>query len=61
MKVQMKRKGVRKEKMDKKGEKTGEGGATLFLECPWFYSTKGSGPILPLCFLGQVRATQENP
>ena len=43
MKVQIKRKGVREEKMDKKGEKMGEGGAALSLECPWFCNTKSSG------------------
>ena len=43
MKVQMKCKGVREEKMDRKGENLGEGGATLLLECLWFYNTKGSG------------------
>ena len=44
MKVQMKCKGVKEEKMDKKGgKKAGEGGATLSLERPWFYNTRGSG------------------
>ena len=44
MKVQMKRKGVKEEKKDKKGEKkVGEGDATLSLERPWFYNTRGSG------------------
>ena len=44
MKVQIKRKEVREGKMDKKGEKgAGEGGATLLLECLWFYNTNGPG------------------
>ena len=43
MKVQMECKGVREEKMDKKGEKRGGGGATLSLECLWFCYTRGSG------------------
>ena len=51
MKVQMERKGVREGKMDKKGEKTGEGGATLSLECLWFCENYAIEPLFFLDFL----------